>query len=157
MQLGLRGNRPLPLNGVLEGAWDWAALALLLQGQASVSDPALAWIKGRQLQLSGVLRYPGFDVSAEVLPQGSGSVQLTSRGAWNGPLNLQAEARKLQPGGVLRLLQDLRRPAAQRPDGRASDLGSFAIDTLGASLDAQIKALQQAQARLAIERPGQGQ
>ena len=83
-------------------------------------------------------------------------MQLTSRGAWNGPLNLQAEARKLQPGGVLRLLQDLRRPAAQRPDGRASDLGSFAIDTLGASLDAQIKALQQAQARLAIERPAKG-
>ena len=56
----------------------------------------------------------------------------------------------------MRLLQDLRRPAALRPYGRASDLGSFAIDTLGASLDAQIKALQQAQARLAIERPAKG-
>ena len=156
LHLGLRGNRPLPLNGVLEGNGRLGLDPLFLQGQASVSNPALAWIKGRQLQLSGVLRYPGFDFNAEVLPQGSGSVLLSSRGAWNGPLNLQAEARKLQPGGVLRLLQDLRRPAAQRPDGRASDLGSFAIDTLGASLDAQIKALQQAQERLAIERPAKG-
>ena len=156
LQLGLRGNRPLPLNGVLEGGGRLGLDPLLLQGQASVSDPALAWIKGRQLQLNGFLRYPGFDFSAQLLPQGSGSVQLSSRGAWNGPLNLQAEARKLQPGGVLRLLQDLRRPAAQRPDGRASDLGSFAIDTLGASLDAQIKALQEAQARLALERPAKG-
>ena len=82
-------------------------------------------------------------------------MRLRSRGAWNGRLDLQAEARKLEPGGVLRLLQDLRRPAAQRPDGRASDLGNFAIDTLGASLDAQIKALQQAQERLAQERPDQ--
>jgi len=153
LHLGLRGNRPLPLNGVLEGNGRLVLDPLLLQGQASVSDPALAWIKGRQLQLSGVLRYPSFDYRAELLPEGSGSVQLSSRGAWDGPLNLQAEARKLRPGGVLRLLQDLRRPAAQIPDGRASDLGSFAIDTLGASLDAQIQALQEAQARLAIERP----
>ena len=32
----------------------------------------------------------------------------------------------------------------------------FAIDTLGASLDAQIEALRQAQERLAQERPDQG-
>ena len=103
----------------------------------------MAWIKGRQLQLSGVLRYPGFDVSAGVAPrQWFGAVDQPRRLEW--PTQLASKARKLQPGRVLRLLQDLRRPAAQRPDGRASDLGSFAIDTLGASLDAQIKALQQA-------------
>ena len=155
LHLGLRGNRPLPLNGVLDGNGRLGLDPLLLQGRATVTNPALAWIKGRQLQLTGFLRYPGFDLSAEVLPQGSGSVELSSRGAWNGPLNLQAKARKLPPGGVLRLLQDLRRPAAQRPDGRASDLGEFAIDTLGSSLDAQIQALQEAQERLARERPPQ--
>jgi translocation and assembly module TamB len=155
LHLGLRGNRPLPLNGVLDGNGRLGLDPLLLQGRATVTNPALAWIKGRQLELTGFLRYPRFDLSAEVLPQGSGSVQLSSRGAWNGPLDLQAKARKLQPGGVLRLLQDLRRPAAQRPDGRASDLGEFAIDTLGSSLDAQILALQEAQERLAEERPPQ--
>ena len=155
LQLGLRGNRPLPLNGVLEGEGRLGLEPLQLQGRASVSNPALAWIKGRQLELSGFFRYPGFDVSADLSPQGSGSVRLRSRGAWNGRLDLQAEARKLEPGGVLRLLQDLRRPAAQRPDGRASDLGEFAIDTLGASLDAQLEALRQAQERLAQERPDQ--
>ena len=153
LRLGLRGNRPLPLNGVLEGKGQLGLDPLFLGGQATVAQPALAWIKGRQLQLSGAFRYPSFDFNAELLPLDSGSVQLTSRGAWNGPLNLQAEARKLQPGGVLRLLQDLRRPAAQRPSGQASDLGSFAIDTLGESLDAQIQALKQAQERLAVERP----
>ena len=70
LHLGLRGNRPLPLNGVLEGNGRLGLNPLLLQGQASVSDPALAWIKGRQLQLSGfVLRYPGFDVSADLSPK----------------------------------------------------------------------------------------
>ena len=57
-----------------------------------------------------MLRYPGFDVSAEVLPQGSGSVQLTSRGALNGP-NLQAEARSSPV--ALRLLRDR---GVQRPN-----------------------------------------
>ena len=99
LHLGLRGNRPLPLNGVLEGNGRLGLNPLLLQGQASVSDPALAWIKGRQLQLSGVLRYPGFDVSAEVLPQGSGSVQLTSRGAWNGPSICKPKRANCSPVG----------------------------------------------------------
>ena len=109
LQLGLRG-RPLPLNGVLEvKAADGAAATARPR---SVSNPA--WLdQGRQLNW-WLFRYPGFDVSADLSPQGSGSVRLRSRGAWNGRLDLQAEARKLEPGGVLRLLQDLT-SSCQRP------------------------------------------
>ena len=81
--LGLRGT---PYRqGVLEGKGQLGLDPLFLGGQATVAQPALAWIKGRQLQLSGAFRYPSFDFNAELLPLDSGSVQLTSRGAWNGP------------------------------------------------------------------------
>ena len=153
LRLGLRGNEPLPLTGVLQGRGQLALDPLTLSGKAQIDGPTLAWIKGRTLTAQGQLGPPGFVLQAELIPPGPGSLQLKSRGGWRGPLNLEASARSLQAAGLLRLLRDLQRPAAAAPIGEASDLGSLAIDTLGQSLDQQIQALQKAQAELASARP----
>ena len=153
LRLGLRGNEPLPLTGVLQGSGRLALDPLALSGRAQLDDPTLAWIQGRKLKVQGQLGSPGFAIQAELTPPGPGSLQLNSRGAWNGPLVLEANARRLQAGGLLRLLRDLQRPAVAAPIGEARDLGTLAIDTLGQSLDFQIRALQKAQADLAAARP----
>ena len=144
LRLGLRGNEPLPLTGVLQGSGRLALDPLALSGRAELDAPTLAWIQGRKLEVQGQLGAPGFALKAELTPPGPGSLQLSSRGAWNGSLVLEATARRLQAGGLLRLLRDLQRPAVAAPIGEARDLGTLAIDTLGQSLDLQIRALQKA-------------
>ena len=153
LQLSLPGQQVLPLAGVLEGGGSLRLDPLLVQGQAGISKPALAWIKGKELQLDGRLQGQRYALTAELLSAPGGSLNLNARGQLNGALELQAKLRRLQAASLLRLFQDLRRPGVAAPIGQASDLGELAINTLGQSLDQQIRELLRAQRAVAMARP----
>ena len=52
LRLGLRGNEPLPLTGVLQGSGRLALDPLAISGRAELDAPTLAWIQGRKLEVS---------------------------------------------------------------------------------------------------------
>ena len=153
LQLSLPGQSVLPLSGVLQGGGTLRFDPLLVQGQAELSDPALAWIKGKALTLDGRLQGPRYALNAELQGAAEGSLKLNARGLLGGALDLQAKVRRLKAASLLRLLQDLRQPGVAVPIGQASDLGALAINTLGQSLDQQIQELLRAQRALALARP----
>jgi translocation and assembly module TamB len=153
LRLQLPSRQPLPMAGLLQGEGSLAAVPFRLEGKSRVEQPRLATIRARDMQLQGVLRPPGFDLSLRLLPQPAGLVTIQAKGAWGGQLDLQGQGRDLAPGPLLRLWRALRQPEPVGPPGTAADLGGFAIAEFGASIDAQLQALLAAEQRLAKARP----
>jgi len=154
LQLQLPGRPALPVDGELSGGGQLALAPFDLNGSLELNQPALAWIRGRRLELKGQLRPPGFDLSGKLQPLARGQLSFRGRGAWGGQLDLQAKARGLEPAPLLRLLQALRQPLGPGASGNAQDLAGLVIDTFGGSLDGQLQALQQADQLLALRQGG---
>ena len=150
LHVQLPGRPALPVDGELSGQGQLALAPFGLKGALELNQPALAWIRGRWLELRGQLRPPGFDLAGSLQPLARGQFNFSGRGAWGGQLDLQAKGRGLEPAPFLRLLQALRQPPGPGASGNAQDLGELVIDTFGGSLDGQLQALQEADQRQAL-------
>jgi len=145
-----QGLGPLPLRGSLSGKG-----ALDLQPMAMVADwvlgdPALPGLSGRQLQARARYRGGELGLKGEWLAKPQGQVAFQLRRRPDGALWSRVEGRSLSSDLLHNLRQawPLWHQARRLKGGTALDLGSLAIDTLGANLSDQLAALAQAKQRL---------
>ncbi len=142
------GARPSfqPLRGDLSGTGTLQLQPLAFRGRVAVAEPLFMGLAGQGLQAD--VRYADrrYDLDATLQPLAGGQLALKLDGRWSGPFAARVEGRGLDA----LLLRELRRTwslwrgGPPRPRGQAADLGSLAIDTLGASVDEQARALARA-------------
>ncbi|MCT0218352.1 translocation/assembly module TamB domain-containing protein [Synechococcus sp. CS-1329] len=156
LRLALGGTpSPRALDGLLSGKGILALQPLAMQGSLALERPLLLGLRGERLVASGRYSAGQFRVKGEFTPLVGGSVALSADGRPRGRLRSRLQGRDLP----LQLFQDLAQALAiwqgdtPPPKGRASDLGTLVIDTLGGTIDGQLQALRLAQARLAEFRP----
>lgn len=139
-----------PLQGGLSGEGQLGLQPLAFRGQVQIERAALLGVMARSLSLEGSYGDRRFQARGQVQPEGGGSLDLRWSGRWRGGYQAQLSGAGLGDGLVRQLVQAWPRwrGEAGPPQGQASDLGVLLIDTLGGSVDAQLAALQQAQARL---------
>ena len=149
-----------PLQGLLSGQGQLALQPLAIRGRAAVLQPQLLGIRGQSIQATGWWRHRRFVLDGRwSAPRAGGAVAMRLRGQQGGELWSRFEGRDLQAGLLRQLLQGWRvwRGEPLPPSGRALDLGSLAIDSIGqGGLEAQLAALQQARDRLAALAPEGG-
>lgn len=147
--------RPRALDGLLSGKGILDLQPLAMEGSVALERPMLMGVRGQRLAASGRYSAGRFRLKGEFTPLTGGTVALSADGQRRGGLSTRIEGRGLP----LQLFQELAqaltiwRGEAPPPRGRASDLGTLVIDTLGGTIDGQLQALRAAQARLAEFRP----
>ncbi len=141
---------PLALRGNLRGQGSLDLQPLALDAAVVLVDPALPGLPGRRLQAQASYRSGSLNLKGEWLAKPTGQVGFQLRRRPDGALWSRLEARNLDTD----LMQGLGRAwslwhhGRPAPGGAAQDLGSLAIDTLGASLSDQLAALAAARQRL---------
>lgn len=139
------------LFGRLQGRGVLELQPLLMEGSARLDSPAIAGLQFRTLTASGRFQGHSYTLRAQALAKGSGQVGLSLRGTRGGPIWSRFEGRGLDSDFFQQLNAAVpiwrRGEAVER--GRASDLGTLAIDTFGGSLQEQLAALDIARARVA--------
>lgn len=139
------------LYGRLQGRGVLDLQPLLIEGSARVDSPAIAGLQFRTLSASGGYQGHAYTLRGQALPKGSGQVSLSLRGVRGGPIWSRVEARGLDSDFFQQLNAAVAfwRGGEGVKRGRASDLGTLAIDTLGGSLQEQLAALDIARAQVA--------
>ncbi len=139
-----------PLQGGLSGEGELGLQPLAFQGRVQINEGSVLGVAARRLTLQGRYADRRFQASGQVHPQDGGSLDLSWSGRWRAGFQARLSGRGLGDGLVRQLVQAWPRwrGEAAQPQGQASDLGELLIDTLGGSVDAQLAALQQAQAQL---------
>ncbi len=133
------------LQGDLSGSGTLQLQPLAFSGRVAIADPLFLGVGGRRLEADGRYANRRFDLRGRLEPLAGGLVDLRLNGG-QGPLLARLSGRGLSDV----LLQELRRAwplwrgGPPAPRGQARDLGSLAIDTLGASVDEQLRALAEA-------------
>ncbi|MCP9818117.1 translocation/assembly module TamB domain-containing protein [Synechococcus sp. Cruz-9H2] len=152
LQLAVGGSsRPRALDGLLSGKGILDLQPLAMEGSVAVERPLLLGVRGQRLTASGRYTAGQFNFKGELTPLAGGTVALSADGERKGRLRSRIEGRGLP----LQLFQELAqaltiwRGGSPLARGKASDLGTLVIDTLGGTIDGQLQALRAAQARLA--------
>ena len=155
LALGPR-QRLQPLSGLLSGQGALDLQPLWMHGSARIEAPQLLGIRGRRFDAHGEYRGDRFELTGLLQPRGDGrrsggQIGLRLRGERGGALWSRLEGRDLSADLIRELLEAWPqwRGGPPPPRGRARDLGSLAIDTLGGSLQDQLQALAAAQQQLA--------
>lgn len=145
-----RGGRREPLQGLLSGQGVVGLAPLTMNGRVQVERPALLGLLARELVAEGDLRQGRYRLRGRVDPLSGGQLNLRASGSGGGPLQLAFEGRSLTSAFFEQVLQLRARTGGVvgPPQGRASDLGVLAIDTLGGTVADQLAALAAARARL---------
>ena len=141
---------PLPLRGRLSGQGALELQPLAMVADVELLDPALPGLPGRQLQARGRYRAGDLTLKGEWLAKPQGQVAFQLRRHPDGALWSRLEGRNLGSDLLqnLRLAWTLWHHNSHLKGGAAQDLGTLAIDTLGASLSEQLAALALAKQRL---------
>lgn len=136
-----------PLNGRLSGRGQLALQPLLMAGTATIEQPQLLGLAGRELQLSGWFRSRRFGLDGRWLGPRAASVALQLRGRQDGPFWSRLQARQVSPALVQPLQLAWQRAWAHPlpPTGTARDLGSLLIPAVGTTLNDQLASLLEAQ------------
>jgi translocation and assembly module TamB len=154
LALGPR-QRLQPLQGLLTAGADLALSPLKVAVAGRLSRPALLGVRGQQLAATASWDQGRFEVEGQFSAETAARVAIHGRGRRGGDLWWRFEGRRLD-APLLRQLQaalPLWRGERPLPRGRASDLGSLAIDTLGGSVSDQLQALVLARQRLVPNSP----
>ena len=141
------GAAPQPVQGTLNGQGHLALQPLRMEGAATLLQPQLLGLSGRQLQLSGWWQSRRFALNGRWQAARGSSVALRLRGSQGGPLWSRIEARQLSPllAQQLQLAWLRARSEPLPPGGLARDLGALAIPAANATLNDQLAALLAAQ------------
>jgi translocation and assembly module TamB len=149
LQVGPKG-RFQPLQGRLSGKGLLNLQPLAFAGQVGLDQPAFLGVRAQQLQLQGRYGDRNYSAKGSANLAGGGHLDLDWSGRWHGAFRSRIAGRGLGAN----LFREL---AAAWPHwrgepggdaGRAADLGNLVFDSLGASVEDQLAALDQAHARL---------
>jgi translocation and assembly module TamB len=151
LALGAKGRRQ-PLQGRLSGAGQLGLQPLAFQGRAELDRPVALGVWARRARLEGRYANRAYQLQGVLEPMGEGSLAVSWSGTWQGPFRARIQARQLGDDAIGQLVQAWPRWRGEQPpvQGAASDLGTLVIAQLGASVDAQLQALAEAHARLAM-------
>ena len=150
LSLRLPRARGQTLRGLLSGDGNLSLQPLAFNGSAQLERPAVPGLQLQRASISGDYAQRRYSVRASLEPRGQGNIKAEARGRWRGPFDLRISATRLG-GDTLRQLSELWPLWSGRnlgATGRARDLGTLMITTLGQSLQQQLDALAQAQAVL---------
>lgn len=142
------GKRVETLQGLLGGEGELELQPLAFRGDVSLEQPRVFGLPGRHVQARVAYANRAYRVRGLVEPLGAGSIDVSLEGRWQGPFRGRFEARQLDAQlfrAVLAAWGQEGGGFAARSWGRADDLGSLVFDTLGETLDDQLRALRQAQ------------
>jgi translocation and assembly module TamB len=140
------GRRMEALQGLLGGEGTLALQPLAFQGEVTLDQPRVFGLPGRWVQARVAYANRAYRVRGLVEPLGAGRIDVSLDGRWQGPFRGRFQARQLDATLFRTLLAARGRGGGfeARAWGRAEDLGSLVFDTLGKSLDDQLRALQKA-------------
>jgi len=144
-------SRLRSLQGTLSGQGDLALRPLRVRGDLAVDHPGFLRLAGRSLRASVAYADRRYRLQGQLDALVGGSLVAEVEGRRDGPFRARLQARAITAPFVRELLAayDLWRGRPLPPRGRAADLGSLAIDTLGRSIEEQLAVL--AEARLLAE------
>jgi len=150
--LGAR-SRLRSLQGELSGQGDLALRPLSVHGDLVVEHPGFLRLAGRSLRASVAYADRRYRLRGQLDALVGGSIAAQLEGRPDGPFQARVQARAISAPFVRELLAayDLWRGRPLPPRGRAADLGTLAIDTLGRSIEEQLELLAEA-GRLAEQR-----
>ncbi|KEF43276.1 MAG: hypothetical protein ER33_00595 [Cyanobium sp. CACIAM 14] len=139
------------LQGALSGSGRLGLQPLGFDGRVELRSPQFLGVGGRRILADVQYDDRRYQVKGRIEPLGQGTILATVAGRWNGPFRARFQASQLSTL-LFRQLNDawpLWRGAPAPSRGRASDLGTLMIDTMGGSVGDQLRALGQAEERLA--------
>ena len=151
--LALRlGPRALPqgLRGRLSGTGQVGLQPFGFSGSAELQRPSVLGLRLMSASLQGRYGRERYQLQGQLKPTAQSQLSLEARGGRRGALALHVSARALERD-TLQQVVDLWpqwQGREQRAAGRASDLGTLMITTLGQSLQQQLGALADARAQL---------
>jgi len=150
--LGAR-SRLRSLQGELSGQGDLALRPLSVHGDLVVDHPGFLRLAGRSLRASVAYADRRYRLRGKFEALVGGSVAAQLEGRPDGPFQARVQVRAISAPFIRELLAayDLWRGRPLPPRGRAADLGTLAIDTLGRSIEEQLELLAEA-GRLAEQR-----
>ena len=139
-------SRLRSLQGALSGQGDLALRPLRMQGDLSVDHPSFLRVAGRSLRASVAYADRRYRLKGQLDALVGGSIAAQLEGRQDGPFQARLQARGIGAPFVRELLvaYDLWRGRPLPPRGRAADLGTLAIDTLGRSIEEQLSLLAEA-------------
>jgi len=141
------------LQGRLSGSGSLGLRPLAFNGNLAIDRPGLLGVAGRSLRARVAYSDRNYTIRGQLDALVSGAISANVEGQWQGPFKARFQGRNLGTAFFRELFTawDLWRglPAPQR--GRAADLGSLAIETLGRSIQEQLEVLADAR-REAAER-----
>jgi translocation and assembly module TamB len=143
-----------PLQGAFSGAGNLGLQPLAFEGQVELEQASVLGVVARRVQLEGSYSDRRYRAEGIVEPQSGGQLDLDWRGRWQDDFRARLTGRDLEDGLVRQLLEawPLWRGGVARDPGRAADLGTLLIDTLGGSIDDQLAALNRARALVLEQR-----
>jgi translocation and assembly module TamB len=146
-----------PLEGGLRGEGSLGLQPLGFKGVVELQQASVLGVAARRVRLEGEYRNRRYQARGVVVPQSGGELALDWNGRWLAGFQARLRGRALEDGLVRQLLAAWPQwnGAEARDPGRAADLGTLLIDTLGGSLDEQLAALNRAQARVLRQRRDQ--
>ncbi len=158
LQLAL-GSRGLfqSLQGTLAGAGVLELQPLAFRGRVELERAGVLGVTAGLVRLEGAYAQRRYRARGDVALLDGGTLDIDWSGRWRGAYQARIRGDSLSDSLVRQLLEAWPRwhgRLAVTP-GRAADLGSLLIDTLGASIDAQLAALNRAHAAVAFGRQQQ--
>jgi translocation and assembly module TamB len=144
------------LQGRLSGQGSLELRPLAFAGALSLDRPSLLGVSGRSLVARMAYRERRYSLSGNFEPLLAGRVEGNLEGRWSGPFQARLQGRNLGAAFLRELLgaRDRWLGGKLAPPGKASDLGSLAIETLGRSLNDQLRVLAEMR-QLAAQRDRQ--
>ncbi len=133
--------------GQLSGSGDFGLQPWMMTADLKLAQPGLMGIQLRQILMAANYKNDRYEISGEMLPPDTGQITFQADGRLNAELDGELQARGLSARWLTNSalsVQQLAQPLSA-PQGDATDLGSFLVNTFGGSLDGQLRALRDAQ------------
>ncbi len=127
--------------GKLSGSGNFAPNPLSLNGNLLLGYPRLTGLKLKEAQIVGNYFDKTYAINGELYPLDQGKISISTKGRVNGSLWSRTELKKISPAWLISTAIQLPKVNIQTPssDGRAKDLGGFAINPKRESLDNQLR------------------
>jgi translocation and assembly module TamB len=145
------------LHGDLSGEGSLGLQPLAFRGVVEMEQASVLGVVAQRVRLEGQYGERRYQARGLVEPQSGGELELDWSGRWQGTYRALLRGRGLEDGLVRQLLEAWPQwnGGVARDPGRADDLGTLLIDTLGGSVDDQLAALNRARTQVLQQRRAQ--